>query len=52
MDVLISGKVAMVCGFGDVGKVLQSHSSMRKPVYSYLRLTLYAPYKPAWLVSK
>jgi adenosylhomocysteinase len=47
-DVMLSGKVAVVCGYGDVGKGCANPSRARAPASSSPRSIRSAPCRPPW----
>ena len=48
MDVMIAGKIALVCGYGDVGKGSAESLAARRPRYGSPRSTRSARCRPAW----
>ena len=51
-DVLIGGKVAVVCGYGDVGKGCASRCAARAPGSSSPRSTRSARCRPRWTATR
>ena len=51
-DVLIGGKVALVCGFGDVGKVVQIRCAAKAHASLSPRSTHSAPCRQQWKVTR
>ena len=47
-DVMIAGKVAVVCGYGDVVKVQHNPCVVLAPMCGLLKLIQFVRYKPQW----